>query len=97
VEVGGSDWEEIFGLVTGNLKIEQGSKAKLEGIVSGNVIVEHSARFVVGGMVRGSIKNFGGLVEVHGMILGDVMSEKQGIEVSEPGRILGAILNPPPG
>ena len=63
---------ELKGMITGNVKIINNSSAIIHGQISGDLIVNQGTSVLLHGQVLRNASNNGGLLEVYGMISGQL-------------------------
>ncbi len=66
---------QMTGLVKGDLFVRDNSTCEIIGMVTGNLVAERTGKAVLRGMVSKDAKAVGGDVEIHGMVLGNVVNE----------------------
>jgi cytoskeletal protein CcmA (bactofilin family) len=59
---------ELRGLVTGDVRLQQGIFFALVGLVGGSVIVESGATAIIRGTVSKDVVNKGGTIEIYGSV-----------------------------
>ena len=66
---------QMTGLVKGDLFVRDNSTCEIIGMVTGNLVAEKTGKAILRGMVAKEVKSVGGDVEIHGMVIGDVVNE----------------------
>ncbi|HYS71074.1 MAG TPA: hypothetical protein VEM95_01505 [Thermoplasmata archaeon] len=66
---------QMTGLVKGDLFVRDNSTCEIIGMVTGNLVSERTGKAILRGMVAKDVKSVGGDVEIHGMVIGDVVNE----------------------
>src|SRR3972149_6985569 len=74
VVVGPKD-TQMAGLVKGDLFVRDNSTCEIIGMVTGNLVSERTGKAILRGMVGKDVKSVGGDVEIHGMVIGNVVNE----------------------
>lgn len=81
----------LTGMVTGNLEVRNAAVVNLTGTICKNLKVFDSAKVVVNGMVLQSVIVNGGVVEIYGMISGDVIRKKGSVTIGENAKVSGKV------
>lgn len=71
------------GMIVRQATVAAGGILHLHGMVTGDLIVEPGAEAHVYGMVNGTVRNLGGLVEIHGMV-DSIVSAPEGLTAIAP-------------
>lgn len=66
---------QMTGLVKGDLFVRDNSTCEVIGMVTGNLVAERTGKAILRGMVAKDVKSVGGDVEIHGMVIGNVVNE----------------------
>ena len=66
---------QMTGLVKGDLFVRDNSTCEVVGMVTGNLISEKTGKAILRGLVAKDVKSVGGEVEIHGMVIGNVVNE----------------------
>jgi hypothetical protein len=79
----------ITGMITGSLEVKANADLTLRGMVCEDVITYDGSKLLVYGMINGSLFIKGGIVEVYGMVCGDVVNEGGELFLHKDAKILG--------
>ena len=90
---------QMTGLVKGDLFIRDNSTCEVIGMVTGNLVSERTGKAVLRGMVAKDVKSVGGDVEIHGMVIGNVVNEGGRVYVDKQalvkGKVIGGVTDAP--
>lgn len=91
---------QMTGLVKGDLFVRDNSTCEVIGMVTGNLVAERTGKVILRGLVAKEVKTVGGDVEIHGMVVGDVVNESGRVYIGPSclvrGRVRGATETAPP-
>ncbi|MBI2543089.1 MAG: hypothetical protein HYW24_02805 [Candidatus Aenigmarchaeota archaeon] len=65
----------LSGILTGNVEVKQNGVFYLSGILNGNVDVDPQGTLYISGVMTGDITNDGGLVNITGIVVGNVITK----------------------
>ena len=82
---------QMTGLVRGDLFVRENGVCEVVGMVTGDLVAERTGRTVLRGMVGKSAKAAGGDLEIHGMVVGDVVNEGGRVYVDKGALVKGKV------
>lgn len=83
---------ELWGKITGDVRVVEGAKFYMRGAIYGDLIVEYGGRVHVYGHVGGNLVVYRGAKVVHsGMISGNVVNEGGRIYIDRDAKVLGKV------
>jgi len=63
---------KLHGMITGNAFVKNGATLRLHGTVCKDLTIEEGSKAIINGTVCGNVINEGGVVEVYGVVYGNV-------------------------
>ena len=82
---------QMTGLVKGDLFVRDNSTCEVVGMVTGNLVSEKTGKAVLRGLVAKDVKSVGGDLEIHGMVVGNVINEGGRVFIGPSCLVRGAV------
>jgi cytoskeletal protein CcmA (bactofilin family) len=77
----------VYGTVIGNVTVVAGGHFQLDGTVHGRVVLKSDSRAIINGTVVGAVINRGGLLDVTGVVDGQVIEHHGTTHISPEARV----------